>query len=310
MTDEANQSLTQALLKERRSDRKWRNIRFVGWIIILLLYAALIFAPSPSQMSGEGTGKSYVSLVRLSGLIMPNTSFSASHVIPELFSAFSDKNAKGVVLIIDSPGGSPVQASIIHDKILELKKRFDKKVVIVGEDVLASGAYLVASAADKIYVNRDTLTGSIGVVMQGFGFVETLKKLGVTRRLYTSGSNKDRLDPFEPVKEEDVAKLKGVLKEVHQNFIRDVTSGRGDRLRGSRDVIFSGDFWIGESAVNLGLADGVANLWTVLDKEFHVDNFRDYTTKSNLVQSLFRTASSELSFHLLNKNNPIRTQAY
>src|SRR3990167_10566314 len=137
-----NDILAQSLLKERKSDRRWRNIRFFGWMFILLLYAILIFAPTPDELGTTGK-QPYVSLVRLEGIIMPDTDFSAHHVIPQLQDAFADKKAKGVVLLMNSPGGSPVQASIIHDKILELKREYNKKIIVVGEDTLASGAYLV-----------------------------------------------------------------------------------------------------------------------------------------------------------------------
>jgi protease-4 len=301
--------IAKAVLNDRRSDRRWRNIRFAGWMIILILYAILIFAPSPSQFGDRKNGP-YVSLIRLGGIIMPGTSFSAERVNPALQKAFADTNAKGVVLVINSPGGSPVQASIIHDKILELKERYHKKVVVVGDDALASGAYLVATAADKIYVNKDTLTGSIGVIMSGFGFVDTLNKLGMTRRLYTAGDNKARLDPFEPLKTEDVDKVQNLLNEVHQDFINDVVQGRGDRLRGDRKELFSGDFWTGSDAVKLGLADGTQNLWEVLKNEFDVRYYHDYTVKSSFLQSLMRDADTELNLHLINNTAPVREQAY
>ncbi len=310
MNDKSLEStVAKSLLNDRRSDRRWRNIRFAGWMFILILYAILIFAPTSTQTATKKTGP-YVSLIRLSGIIMANTSFSAQRVIPELQNAFSDNNAKGVVLLINSPGGSPVQASIIHDKIMELKQEYHKKVVVVGEDALASGAYLVATAADKIYVNRDTLTGSIGVVMSGFGFVDTLKKVGMTRRLFTAGENKDRLDPFEPLNPEDVDKVKSVLSGVHQNFIADVEAGRGNLLKGARQEIFSGDFWTGDGAVKLGLADGTGNLWNVLKQEFDVKHYRDYTKQASFLQSLFHDAASELNLHLMNETAPIREQAY
>ncbi len=310
MSENLDNQLAQALLAERKSDRRWRNIRFAGWMIILLLIIILIFAPSPSQLGAKTPAGSYVSLVRLDGIIMPNTTFSAERVIPELQYAFSDSKSKGVVLLINSPGGSAVQASIIHDKILELKRKYKKKVVVVGEDALASGAYLVSSAADKIYVNPDTLTGSIGVVMSGFGFVGTIQKLGVTRRLFTAGKYKDRLDPFEPLDPADVTKVNTLLAQVHQNFINDVVQGRGDRLHGNHDELFSGDFWTGQEAVKLGLADGAANLWTVLQKEFDVKHYKDYSTKIPLVQMLLKDVGTELHFHLLNNSSPVRAQAY
>jgi len=145
MNNTVENEFAQALLAERKTDRRWRNIRFAGWMIILLLIIILIFAPSPNQLAAKKLTGPYISLVRLSGVIMPNTTFSARRAIPELRHAFADPKSKGVVLLINSPGGSAVQASIIHDKILELKRKYKKKVVVVGEDTLASGAYLTSS---------------------------------------------------------------------------------------------------------------------------------------------------------------------
>src|SRR3989339_507036 len=221
--DESNfeRSLVSELLIERKRDRLWRNIRFFIWIaiilILILLYSSLMYSfKKPFDANGQpNTDQSYVALVRLDGEILSDKDLSAEKVIPELNRAFCDKKAKGVILLINSPGGSAVQSSIIHDKILELKNKYHKKVIVVGEDLLASGAYLIATAADEIYVNRDTITGSIGVVMSGFGFVGSLEKLGVQRRLFTAGANKARLDPFEPLNPSDVQKIKSVLTQAH-----------------------------------------------------------------------------------------------
>ncbi|AAO91475.1 S49 family peptidase [Coxiella burnetii] len=309
MNDETvENTLVKAILDDRRAERRWRNVRFAGWMFILLLFAILIFAPSSSELEARRGDGAYVSLVRMNGTIMSNTTFSALRVVPELRKAFADKNSKGVVLLINSPGGSPVQASIIRDKIIELKKQYHKKVVVVGEDELASGAYLVSTGADKIYVNNDTLTGSIGVIMGGFGFVDTLKKVGVTRRLFVAGDHKDRLDPFQPVKPEDVEKINKVLAQVHQNFIDQVIQGRGNRLHGDRQEIFSGDFWTGKEAAQLGVVDGTANLWTVLEREFGVKDYKDYTTRVSFLQALFHNTATELYFHLTNETSPLREQ--
>jgi protease-4 len=301
-------SLFQSLLEDRRADRRWRNIRAGAWIVILLLYTFFLFVScsAPSQKNNEP----YASAVQLTGVIAPGTSFSAKAVIPQLQKAFADTKAKGVVLLINSPGGSPVQASIIHDKIIELKKQYKKKVIVVGEDALASGAYLVATAADKIYVNPDTLTGSIGVIMNGFGFVDTMKKVGVTRRVFTAGNNKDRLDPFSELNPTDVSKIKGVLDQVHQHFIQDVVVGRGDRLKGDRTELFSGDFWTGDQAVALGIADGTKNLWTALQDEFGVQHYKDYTDKPSFIKQIIGQGSTELRLNLLSHSSLIEERAY
>ena len=310
MNDESlKNTLIKAILEDRRSDRRWRNIRFTGWMFILLLLIILIFTPLTSEFEVKKNA-SYISLMRLNGPIMSNTTFSAYQIFPNLVKAFADKNSKGVVLVINSPGGSPVQASIIHDKILELKKEYYKKVIVVGEDELASGAYLISTAADKIYVSNNTLTGSIGVVMGRFGFVDTLKKVGMTRRLFTAGVHKNRLDPFEPLDPQDIAKIRTILEQVHKNFIDTVIASRGNRLRGNREELFSGDFWTGKEAMQLGIVDGTANLWTVLDQEFGVKHYRDYTVKIPFFQALFHKAATQLYFHLTNEISPIREEIY
>lgn len=287
---EITNSLAYDLLKEKRSERRWKNIRFVFWFLLLAYTIYGIF----SLMSGGSavtpiTGK-YVSLIRLDGTIAPGREFSAVELTPVLRDAFTDKNAVGVVIDINSPGGTPVQASIIHDAILTFKKKYNKKVVIVGEDLLTSGAYYVAVAADKIYVNPNTLTGSIGVIMKGFGFVDLMKKIGVERRVYTAGTDKDRLDPFLPQKPEDLKKIQEVTAEVHQNFAQAVLEGRKGKLKAEASVLFTGDFWTGQTALKLGLVDGLGNLMDVMSKEFKTTKYREYTVTS----SLFRALSGQL----------------
>lgn len=309
MSDSLERTLIREIILDRRSERRWRNFRFAGWIFILLLLITLIFLSSTPRLETK-SNTPYVSLIRLNGPIMPNTQFSAYQILPSLEKAFSDKHSHGVILIINSPGGSPVQASIIHDKILELKKEYNKKVIVLGEDELASGAYLVSTAADKIYVNNDTLTGSIGVIMGGFGFVDSLKKLGMTRRLFTAGNHKDRLDPFKPLNVQDVTKIKKVLEQVHQDFINTVIAGRGNRLRGNPEELFSGDFWTGKQATKLGIVDGTANLWNILNHEFGVKYYRDYSVKIPFFQTILHKMVTQLYFSLDNKVSPIREEIY
>ncbi len=278
--------LTRELIKERRADRRWKNIRFLLGLFVVMYIGIILFQMNSATVSMGDERKGYVSLVRLDGMIGQGEVFSAETVLPILKSAFSDKEAKGVILDIDSGGGTPVQASIIHDAIVELKKKYHKKVVVVGEDVMASGAYLVAVAGDKIYVNPNTITGSIGVIMKGFGFTDAIKKLGIQRRVITSGINKDRLDPFLPQTPDDVAKIRRVIGEVHHNFIDIVMEGRKGKLRGENSVLFSGDFWSGQSALTLGLVDGLGNLSDVMKKEFNVSSYKDYSQSESLLKSL------------------------
>lgn len=292
--------LIEAMLAEQKTTRRWKNARFIVWILLILTFFYLILGPSSSSTKNGGDHESYVALVRLNGIIMPNSEFSAKEVIPELTRAFKDKDAKGVVLLINSPGGSPVQASMIHDKIMQLKKKYHKEVIVVGEDTLASGAYLVSTAADKIFVNKDTVTGSIGVIMEGFGFADVMKKIGITRRVFTAGDHKDRLDPYESLNPKDAAKIQSVLDAVHQDFINDVKEGRGDKLKGDPKELFSGDFWTGTQAVKLGLADGTANVWEATQETFGTTHYRDYSPHPDVFESIMRNISSELHVKLAN----------
>lgn len=296
--------LAKQFLKQYRRDRFWRNIRF---LIIVGLVLTVFFYNSLRNVGAEMgfAEQPYVSYIRMSGEIMPGSRFSAMKVIPELARAFADPHSKGVVLDINSPGGSPVQASEIHDKILSLKKQYpNKKVVVVAEDSLASGAYLVAVAADEIYVNPSTVTGSIGVVMRGFGFDKALQKVGVSRRVFTSGNEKSQLDAFEPLRAHDVQKMRHILAQVHRVFISDVVAGRGARLHGNPKTLFSGDFWTGEEAVSLGLADGTKNLWQVLASDYHVKKIRDYTQYRSLIGNAVQDISSDLSLSFQEEVQP------
>lgn len=293
-------TLVKDLIKEKRSDRRWKNIRFfIGFLLVLLVFF-MIFSETTQPQLSEGEGDGYVSLIRLEGMIGPGEDFSSETVIPLLQKAFEDVDAKGVILDVNSGGGTPVQASIIHDKIIELKKKYNKKVIVVGEDMLASGAYFIAVAADKIYTNPNTITGSIGVIMKGFGFTELIKKVGVERRVYTSGAEKDRLDPFLPQNAEDVEKIKQVIGEVHENFVHVVMEGRKGKLQGEPEKLFSGDFWSGTSALKLGLIDGVGNLSDVMRTEFKVARYKDYSLSASVLKTLVGQVGTSLD-HLVSE---------
>lgn len=296
--------LIRDLINEKKKERRSKNIRFFsGFILIIALIWFFIQGNSPSVQNG---GKGYVALLRLQGMISQGEGFSAETVLPILKNMFMDKKAKGIVLVIDSGGGTPVQASIIHDAIISLKNRYHKKIVVVGEDLLASGAYYVSVAADKIYVNPNTITGSIGVIMKGFGFTDAIKKVGIKRRVFTAGINKNRLDPFLPQSKEDVAKISEVINEVHQNFIDAVESGRKHKLHASAKILFSGDFWSGKTALRLGLVDGLGNFSDVMQKEFNVSGFKDYTEGTSFLKNMigqfgmeFDKAFTKSAWHLV-----------
>lgn len=290
--------LTREWIKERRSERRWKNFRFFIVILLIVTVACLIFSSRKTPMLSDDSDKGYVSLVRLNGTIGPGEDFSAETVLPILKDAFSDKDAKGVVLDINSGGGTPVQASIIHDAIVELKKKYHKKVIVVGEDTMASGAYFVAVSADKIYVNPNTITGSIGVILKEFGFADLLKKVGIERRVYTSGVNKDRLDPFLPQTQEDLNKIRQVIHEIHGNFKQAVETGRQGKLHGNSDDLFSGDFWSGQMALKLGLVDALGNLSDVVHNEFHVSAYKDYSYEQSLVKSVIGHVGASMNLGL------------
>jgi protease-4 len=285
--DDTSSTLIRDMLKEKRSERRWKNIRFICWFA-LFAYALITiigYVRSPTGSSASA-GSKYAALIRLDGMIAPGRDFSAAETIPVLEAAFTDKHAEGVIIDINSPGGTPVQAAIIHDAIIAFKNKYHKKVIIVGEDLLTSGAYYVAVSADKIYVNPNTLIGSIGVIMKGFGFVDIMKKIGVERRVYIAGNAKDRLDPFLPQTPEDLKKIQEVMGEVHQNFVNAVLEGRKDKLHAESIALFNGDFWSGQTALALGLVDGLGNLLDVMDKEFKTTQYKEYGSSSNFFKML------------------------
>lgn len=288
----------------QKKELRWKNIRTAAWltfgalsigvyILISMLFYSSVHDGPPSE--------DYVSLLRIDGAIASDQKVSAQRINPALVRAFRDRKSKGVVLLMNSPGGSPVQASLIRDRLMELRKEFpDKKVVTVAEDALASGAYMIATGTQEIYVNRSTIAGSIGVIMSGFGFDGILGRFGIERRIYTSGENKSRLDSFKPVSKEDVGKIRGVLADVHRHFIDAVLEARGSRLRGDRKLLFSGDFWTGERAVELGLADGMSDLPTVLRTVFNVEHTRDYTPVPSIFERFAERVPS-IGQQLLNR---------
>ncbi len=242
-----------AHLAEQRKTRKW-GIFFKS---LFYLWLFLIFYLIASYRGEEfvSTGP-HTALVDIQGEIGGDGGVTADDLIASLDSAFEDKHTKGVVMRINSPGGSPVQAGQINDEMRRLRAKYPKiPLYVVVDDLCASGGYYIAAAADKIFVDKASLVGSIGVLMDGFGFTEGMKKLGIERRLLTAGENKGFLDPFSPVKEKEVDFAKAMLEEIHQQFIRVVRQGRGKRLKETPEM-FSGLIWSGPRSIELGLADG------------------------------------------------------
>jgi protease IV len=274
--------LTRELLRDRRSERRWRVFFRLAWLglFLFIAWALLVQRGHGSAPSGPHTA-----LIEVRGEIAAESEASAEHLVAALKSAFEDAGSRAVVLRINSPGGSPVQAGIINDEIKRLKAKHKKPVYAVVEEMCASGAYYIAVAADEIFVDKASLVGSIGVLMDGFGFAGTMDKLGVERRLLTAGENKGMLDPFSPQNEKHKAYAQAMIDQIHQQFIKVVKDGRGKRLKESPDT-FSGLFWNGEEALRQGLADKYGNLDYVAREVVKAEEVIDYTPKENVAERL------------------------
>jgi protease-4 len=272
----------QEYLRDRRSDRRWRFIVRLAWLLLGIVLAWGWWAQAAHTSTSSAP---HTALVELRGEIAADGPASAEFLLTGLKSAFEDDSAKAVVIRINSPGGSPVQAGILYDEIRRLKTLHNKKVYVVVEESCASGAYYVAAAADAIYVDKASIVGSIGVLMDGFGFTGAMEKFGIERRLLTAGENKGMLDPFSPLQDKQRAFALTMLAQIHQQFIHVVKEGRGTRLKDDPDL-FSGLFWNGEQAVKLGLADGLGNLDSVARDIVKAEDIIDYTPKENVAERL------------------------
>ncbi len=269
-------------LHQQRSERRWRLFFRCMWLLLALAVAYGLMA---NRHRGAATSGPHTALIEVRGEIAPDTEASAEGLVSALKTAFEDSGSQAIVLRINSPGGSPVQAGIVNDEIQRLKAKHKKKVYAVVEEVCASGAYYIAVAADEIYVDKASLVGSIGVLMDGFGFTGLMAKLGIERRLVTAGSNKGMLDPFSPRDEKQMAYAKAMIEQIHQQFIAVVRAGRGARLKEAPDT-FSGLFWNGEEAIRLGLVDKVGNLDFVAREVVKAEEIIDYTPKDNIAERL------------------------
>jgi protease-4 len=281
-------------LAEQRRRRRW-GIFFKLLGFAYLTFILLMAFDWPDGGDGLADGKKHTAMVRMTGVISNRGDASAEHIINGLQSAFEDKGTAGVVLLINSPGGSPVQAGIINDEIRRLRaKHPDIPLHAVVEDVCASGGYYVAVAADKIYVDKASIIGSIGVLMDGFGFTGTMDKLGVERRLLTAGENKGFLDPFSPQNAQHKAHAQQMLGEIHQQFIKVVRDGRGKRLKETPDM-FSGLMWSGVRSIEMGLADGLGTVDSVARDVLQAEEIRDYTVKPNFAEKLAKQFGADMA---------------
>lgn len=274
-------------VKEQRAKRRWSTFFKLALLAIIALIIWIAFFANTGVSSTVPVGK-HVALVQINGVIDSNGQNSANSVNDALQKAFNAVDSVGVILKINSPGGSPVQSGMIYDEMMRLRKAHpDKSLDVVIEDLGASGGYYVASGADKIYVNRASLVGSIGVLMDGFDATELMNKVGVQRRLLTAGKNKALMDPFTKQTPEQTEYLKGMLEDIHQQFIKAVKDGRGDRLKETPDM-FSGLVWTGDQAVKLGLADDFGTVNGVARDVFKVTNVVDYTETDGLPDRLLK----------------------
>lgn len=272
--------LAFAALNEQRRARKWS----VFFKVLLGLYLlALLFLANPNLTNIFSTDEEegHTALVELTGVISTDMEANAENIIHGLRKAFKNENTKGVILRINSPGGSPVQSGYINDEIMRLRAEYpDTPFYVVITDICASGGYYIAAAGQEIYADKASIVGSIGVIMSGgFGFVDAIDKLGIERRVYAAGDNKAFLDPFSPEKAEDVTHITNLLTNVHQQFIDVVKQGRGDKLTGDDKTLFSGLVWTGEQAVELGLIDGLGSTGYVARELIKAEKIINFTPK-------------------------------
>lgn len=295
--------LAKEVLTEQRRNRRW-GIFFKMLFVLYLSTFSIIYIFNNLEVGNFSSDK-HSALIEINGVIAANTEARADYVITGLRRAFEDENTQGIILRINSPGGSPVQAGYINDEIIRLRAKHPNiPVYAVITDMCASGGYYIASAADKIYANKASIVGSIGVVMAGFGFVETIKKLGIERRLLHAGDNKGFMDPFQPLKVAETTHIQGLLNEIHQQFIDVVKQGRGDRLKDD-ETLFSGLIWTGKESIKLGLVDELASASQIARDIIGAEDIIDYTKRENYLDQFSKKIGSAL---LQSMNDSIKLQ--
>ena len=288
------QDLAFAAIKEQRASRRWGYV-FKGFIFI---YLVIVLMMTMSNHDIQAYAEEHTALVNINGLIAADAEASADNIVAGLRDAFDNQQAKGLIIRLNTPGGSPVQSGIINDEVKRLRSiRPDFPVFAVIQDICASGGYYIAVSAQEIYADKASIVGSIGVRMDSFGFTDTIAKLGVERRSITAGQNKSFLDPFLPVKDKDIEHAQSMLNNIHQQFIKVVKEGRGDRLANTPNL-FSGLFWSGEQALPLGLIDGLANSSTVARDKIGAEKIVDYTPRPNYLDKFTNRLGASLS-HVL-----------
>ena len=282
----------EAIAEQRRARRWGIFFKLLGFAYLTVVLALAI---DWGEVEGRAEGARHTALITLQGVIQARGEANAEHITSALVAAFEDEGTAGVILRINSPGGSPVQAGIINDEIRRLRKKHaDIPLYVVVEDICASGGYYIAAAADKIFVNKASIVGSIGVLMDGFGFTGTLEKLGIERRLLTAGESKGFLDPFSPQNERHRQHAQGMLDDIHRQFIEVVRSGRGERLKETPEL-FSGLMWTGAQSIELGLADSYGTVDSVAREVIKAETIRDYTVKPNFAERFAQRFGADLA---------------
>jgi protease-4 len=299
------EKLLFATLEEQRTTRRWRAFVRLAWLaFFIFLIWTLTYRGTPTADKSTP----HTAVIEIEGEIGPKQEASAEFIVAAAKAAFEDAGAQGVVLLINSPGGSPVQAGIINDELKRLKAKYKKPLYAVVEESCASAAYYIAASADRIFVDKASIVGSIGVLMEGFGFVGLMDKLGIERRLMTAGENKGFLDPFSPQTDKQKAHAQEMLDQVHRQFIDVVKMGRGKRLKETPEL-FSGLFWTGQQAVELGLADQLGNLDYVAREVIKAEDLVDYTRRENVAEKLakrFGAAIGDGAVKALRTVQPLR----
>ncbi|RUR28251.1 signal peptide peptidase SppA [Vreelandella nanhaiensis] len=299
------------VLTEQRRSRRWKLFfRLIILFLVLSLIAAVVYSAFWAGSGGAAPMQRHLAIVEVKGVIASDAPANAERIIKGLERAWDSENASAIVLHIDSPGGSPVQSQRIYAEIMRLREQGDKPILAVIEDIGASGAYYIASAADEIIASPASLVGSIGVIYASFGFQDAISQIGIERRVLTAGENKAFLDPFQPLDEGAEAFWESVLTQTHQQFINDVRAGRGDRLSDQSDI-FSGLIWSGEQGLELGLVDHLASLEEVARDLVGEASWEDYTPRLDPFDRLTRrfTQMAAETLGLTVSNSPLRYQA-
>ncbi len=287
------EKLALSSLKEQQVARRWGI--FFKFLIFVYLFTVLAYALGWLGMDVKSPTGKHSAIINITGVIESGGEVNANGVIGSLRDAYDNKGTKGIILRINSPGGSPVQAGIINEEILRQKKLHPKiPVYAVVEDICASGGYYIAAATDKIYVDKASIVGSIGVLMDGYGFTETMQKLGVERRLLTAGENKAMLDPFSPFNPQHEAYAQAMLDEIHEQFKTVVRNGRGDRLKETAET-FSGLFWSGEQSIDIGLADALGGADYVAREIIKEEEIVDFTYQETIADRFAKRLGASIA---------------